>query len=257
MKYAYLFIFACLIIGCTESISDTDAEVISPEEPAVEMTVEQRIVRHIESQLEIPATEEYSYKVYEAELNGDENVDRIITVNLVDRAIQEAIESGNIAKRAEVGYIGNYNYIFYMDGTKETITQGIPVPSSPQAELRVTFENICTEAYKDILVDFRIRNAGYRRFFSIMRDIPRQVFETKIFDGLGTDNTEAYSVQYEPGTYSLSKDIIVYKADLEDVVINDPNAVYEIDPEITPTDVVDRRWFYNVAQQKYYTEIDQ
>ena len=256
MKYLYLTLILFAVVGCTSTPEDSTPANSTGEEPEVEMTPEQFIVRHLESKLSIPATEKYSYKIYREDLNGDDSLDYVVTVNLLERAINEAIESGRVAKRAEIGYIGNFNYIFYMDGAKQSISEAIPVPSSPQAELRVTFDHIRSEAYKDLMVDFRIRNACYRRFFTVLRELPRQTFETKIFDGLGTPEREAYTIRYEPGSYSLAKDIVVYKAELEDLEIDDPNAVYTIDPEITETDIMDRRWFFNGHELKYYTEKD-
>lgn len=256
MKYAYLIPILLFAFGCTNPTEAPSLVVASGEEAVIELSAEQFIIRHIESKLSIPATEKYSYKIYREELTGDDSLDYIVTVNLLDRAINEAIESGKVAKRAEIGYIGNFNYVFFMNGNNRSISSAIPVPSSPHAELRVTFDHIRSEAYKDVMVDFRIRNACYRRFFTVLRELPRQTFETKIFDGLGTSEAEAFAIGFEPGSYSLARDIIVYKAKIEDVEIDDPNAIYSIDPEIIKTDIVDRRWFFNGHELKYFTEKD-
>ena len=246
------FLSVLFLFSCTSS-PELD-EVPDSQEDEVEMNDADFIRRHIEGTLRIPATEEYDLKMYQENLNGDDIPDYIITVNRLQLALNEAIESGNIAKRAEIGYMGNYNYIFYMNGANRTMSSPIPVPSSPHAKLRVTFEKIRSEAYFDVMVDFRIRNSGWRRFFTILRDTPRQTFEMKCFDGLGTNQREAYSVEFNRGTYSLAKDIWVYKADLEEMSFDDPMGIYTADPTITPSTQLDRKWFFNDNELKYYTE---
>jgi hypothetical protein len=222
----------------------------------IKETLEQRIVRHLEGTLSIPGNEKYEYKTYEADLNGDDSLDIIITVNQFEKAINEAIEKGNTAKSAELGYIGNYNHVFYLDGKTKELSSPIAVPSSPHARLKISFENIRSEAYKDFLVDFRIRNSCFRRFFTIVTKTPRQTFEQKLFDGLGDNQTEAFTIKYEKGSYSLAKDIVIYKATLEDATINNPLEVYELNPSIKATDDLERRWFFNANTLKYFTMKD-
>lgn len=215
---------------------------------------EEFLRRYITSNLSIPATEKFDFKIYQENLNGDDVPDYIVTVNRLDFALNEAIEKGNVVKRAELGYMGTYNFVLYMNGATRGLSSIIPVPSSPHAQLRVRFEKIRSEAYFDVLVDFRIRNSGWTRFFTVMRDQPMQTFEMKTWDGLGTNESEAYSVTYTPGSYSLAKDIVVYKAELGDLEISDPMEIYTVDPEITPTKTIDRRWFFHDQAGKYYTE---
>lgn len=229
-------------------------EVKTESENVEELSAEEFLRRHITSNLNIPATEKFDLKIYKEKINGDDVQDYVVTVNRLDFALNEAIESGNVAKRAEVGYMGTYNYVAFMNGATRAISSIIPVPSSPHAQLRVRFEKIRSEAYYDILVDFRIRNSGWTRFFTVIRDQPMQTFEMKNYDGLGTEKREAYIVSYEKGSYSLAKDILVYKAELEDIELSDPMEIYTIDPEITSTTILDRRWFFHDQAGKYYTE---
>lgn len=253
MKKIHWFLLLLVLTACTETPQEEENST-TDNEPAEELSDEEFLRRHIEGVLRIPATEEYSFKVYKSRLDGDDIEDYIVTVNRLQFALNEAIESGNVAKRAEIGYMGNYNFIFYMNGANRNTAPPVVVPSSPHADLRVTFEKIRSEAYFDVLVDFRIRNSGWRRFFTLIRDRPVQTFEMKVFDGLGTPQTEAYSVAFDKGSYSLAKDILVYKATLENMEFDDPMGVYTADPEITPTQILDRRWFFNDHEQKYFTE---
>ena len=252
MKYMYFPLALLVVFACTEGTENGIDEALDQE--IVEETLEQKMIRHLEGNLSILGTEKYVYKIFSEHLNGDDSIDYIITVNRLEKALEEAIESGKTAQRAEMGYVGNYNFFFFMDGASKTITTAIPVPSSPHAELSVSFANIRTEAYKDFMIDFRVRNSCFRRFYTVMKTIPSQTFETKIFDFLGEENVEAYSVEFKEGSYSLAKDIYVYKAKIENVTINSPNEVYTIQPIITPTDQLERKWFFNEHMNKYYTE---
>lgn len=252
MKHLFALLSIMFLISCSEKQDIVD-EPTNDLEKTTQLSDEELIKRQVESRLGIHGNEDYSLSVYEENLNGDEDLDKVITVNLLDRALKEAIESGNVVKRAEIGYMGNYNFLFFMDGKTKSITEPIAVPSSPHAKLKVQFENIRTEAYKDVLIDFRIRNSSFRRFYTMINNLPRQTFEMKIFDGLGTPETEAYFSKYETGSYSLAKDIVVYKGILEDMQFDDPMAIYSAEPIIKETEIVDRKWFYNDHERKYFT----
>ena len=116
------------------------------------------------------------------------------------------------------------------------------------------FHNIKTEAYKDFTIDFRIINSKFRRFYTVINSIPRQTFETKIFDGLGDSNPEAFVIDYAQGSFTLAKDILVFKGTLENVKINSANDVYSVHPKITSTGKLDRKWYFSDAKNKYFTE---
>lgn len=255
MKYNLLIAIFLFCLSCTEETkkeSDFFKDIETKTE--VYQSVDEKIKRHVEGNLSIPGTEKYTLKIYKQNLNDDGSLDYIITVNRLQKALDEAIESNNVAKRAEIGYMGNFNYYFYMDGLTKEISTAIAVPSSPYAELEVIFEHIKTEAYYDFMIDFRIRNSKFRRFYTIVGEIPRQTFETKIFDKLGEDNPEAYVVKFLPGSFTLAKDIWIYKGKMEPVKIESVNDVYTIQPVISPTEKIERKWFFSAAQNKYFTE---
>lgn len=257
MKYNLLIGIFLFTLSCTEeSKKESDFFKDIENNKEVYQSIDEKIIRHIEGNLSIPRTEKYTYQVYKQNLNDDDSLDYIITVNRLQKALDEAIESNNVAKRAEMGYMGNFNYYFYMDGLTKEITTAVAVPSSPYAELEVTFEHIKTEAYYDFMVDFRIRNSKFRRFYTIIGENPRQTFEAKIFDKLGENDPEAYVVKFVPGSFSLAKDIWIYKGKMDPISISSVNDVYEIQPVITATEKIERKWFFSDNQNKYFTEKD-
>jgi len=256
MKYIFFLIITISFFSCKEKEEVDEPTKLVENKIPTDLT-KAEILRHIEGQLKILGNEKYSYEIYEAQLNTDDSLDKIITVNLLDRAINEAIESGRVAKRAEVGYIGNFNYIFYIDGMNKAITSAIAIPSSPQAELKISFENIISEANNDFTIDLRIKNSCFRRFYMIENSVPAQVSETEIFTDYGMENEQAYFVEYEPGTHSLAKNIVIYKGIAEKISFGNPDDIYSTEIDIQPTKELVRRWYYSPQYQKYYVKNDE
>jgi len=254
MKYVYLLLLAFLIVGCDDTPDNDTTNDTTIEDESPLLFSDQSIVRHLESKLEIPATEDYTYAIYREHINGDDSLDYIVTVNLLDRAINNAVRDDALNTRSEQGFMGNYNFIILVDGAKKTFAEPLSVPSSAYGKLSVSFENIRSEAYKDIVIDYRIINACYRRFFTVLNGVARETFDTKIFSGLGDENPEAFDIRYATGTYSLAKDILIYKANLEEIQLEDPKKIYSIDPKITATEELERRWYFHDAQKKYFTQ---
>ncbi len=253
MKNSIVLLSCLLLFACSEKVGNKNKE--KPKDVIVE-TLDQKIKHHIEASLQIPATEKYVFEKYEAHVNGDDSLDIVITVNRLDHALERAINSDRLAKRAETGFMGNYNFFFVLDGKTKEITPPILVPSSAKAKLQVKFENIRTEAYKDILIDFKLEHGAFRRFFTMYNGLPKEVFQIMLYDGLGDMENQAISIEYDQGSYSLAKDILIYVGKLEEVEFNDPSEVYNYNPKIENTKILERRWFFNDNQRKYFTMKD-
>ena len=206
--------------------------------------------RHVCAQLHIPATEKYELTIYKENLDGDDKEDAIITVNRKEFAINEAAQSPNPAKRAEIGFMGNYNYMFYYDGGLDLISPPIAIPSSPLLPLKVKFENILSADYKDILIDFRIRNASYMDVYNVKEHTPRRIFQWKNFDGMGTSNVEANTFQFLPNVNGF-KDIVILESSLGAVPKDADLNTYE--PTIIEGKKIIYRFFYNQREAKFMT----
>ncbi len=250
MKISIVLFILFSFFACQD---DTQVKSQKNIQPEVEETIEEKIAHHVEAHLEIPATEKYSLETFSAQMNTDDSVDMIITVNLLDRAMEKAMNSTNLATRAESGYMGRYNFIFFFDGATKKISKEIPVPSSAMAKLKVDFEHIRSEAYFDVLVSYKLEDASFTRFFTIINRLPKETFEMMNYDGLGSKENKAYYVKYDDGSHSLAKDILVYKGKLEQIEFKDPKEVYSYYPKIEETGELDRKWFFNDNDLKYYT----
>ena len=241
------------LIGFTFTNCNTEnkTEIEHPiEETAIPF--EEMVVRHIEADLNIPVKEKYDYKIYKAHLDNDSIIDAIITVNRLEFALEEAMSSGNSAKRAEIGFTGHYNYIFYFDGGLNKTSPSIPVPSSPHAELKVNFSNLASDIKQDFTVDYTIKNSLFRNYYFVFNHTPKQVFQWKIYDYLGEKNEEAIFIEYEDGSYSPIKDILIY----DGKITNSDNVedIYHFNPIIEKNDNLLHRFFYLEKEGKYFTK---
>jgi hypothetical protein len=251
MKTHLLSIIAITLIFSSCKDVTTDKETVKDNPEVEKGSLEDIIEQHIEGNLKIPGTEEYSFKIYKEHLDGDDKMDAIITVNRLQYALDEAAKSDNSAKRAEYGFMGNYNYIFYYDGGLDKISPQIAIPSTPQAELKVSFEHVSSSAYKDILIDFRVRNASYKDFYTVNNHTPRRIFQWKNFDGLGSTESEAFTFKIEEGAVGLQKDILVMKANI--VQPTEKVDLYTFEPKLTESNELVHRFFYNDQMGKYVT----
>lgn len=254
MKQITFIFLALIVFGCepdskTEKQDQTDTvDQITPQ-----LTLEERAHQHVRQNLNMSANEKYTLKIYYEHLNNDSILDAVITVNRLDHAMNVSQKNKTLPKDAALDFWGNYNNFFYYDSELDKITPNVPIVSSATNPLKVSFENITSETHKDIIVDYRIRNSEFRRYYLLIDKLPSYVFQWKVFDGLGTtDQKEANCFGYDKGSYSTAKDIIIYKAELEDIAAGEDYT--KIEPKITCSDEIDKRFFYNTRDRKYYTK---
>ncbi len=252
MKYLYLLL-PLLIWSCQEEqTQEPTTETVQGPPTKGKQSLTNYADRMVRAKLGIQANEKFELKIYRAQLDADGIEDAVITVNRLDFAMKEATASANPAKRAELGFMGNFNYFFFFDGKLDMLSPPIAIPSSPLLPLQVSFENISSTNYKDILIDFRIRNASYKDFYTVSNHTPRRIFQFKNFDGLGTTITEAYHFEYGAGSYGPQKNIFVMEAKLEAL----PNGADKntFMPQLKPLEKIKYTFFYLESEAKYATK---
>ena len=245
-----LSISSLLIYSCSgNDVKDKDDLKIKS---VKKLPFEKRFKREIESKLQIPVNEKYTYKIYKDFLNLDDVKDAVITVNRLDFALNEASKSENTAQIAEAGYTGNYNFFFYYDGKTDQISNPIAVASSPQVPLEVKLENIQSEFFKDITITYHIRNSAFKNYYLMMNGNIQLMFQWKLFDAIGTTNPEANYLEYEKGSYNEFKDIVIYKGKIKNYspLVKD---IYNYNPLIEKDGVKLYRFFFDKRTLKYST----
>ena len=247
-----LFLFTHFYcVSCNEQ--KDRKEVTEEELPTNHLDLNMYAKNHIESELSIPVNEKYTLSIHKENLDGDDKIDAIILVNRYEYALEEAARSVNPAKQAELGFMGNYNYFFYFDGALNLISPPLAIPSSPMLPLKVSFENISSASYKDVLIDFRIRNASYKDFYTVLKHTPRRIFQWKNFDSLGTADATCFLFNFETGSYSEAKDIVISKGRLGAIPKKADLFIYE--PTIQNKKKKENlfRFFYLPQKEKYVT----
>ncbi|NRA12322.1 MAG: hypothetical protein HRT57_10245 [Crocinitomicaceae bacterium] len=256
MKYLFFILISISFISCETTKNNEDPLKTDKPVDAPIGTLDEQMTRHIRSELKITAIEKYDIKVYKEELNRDDSTDWIITVNLKDRAINNAVKDNKTAKMVELGFMGNYNYFFYMDGKTKTFSKAVVVPSSAKGELIIGFEHITSQIHYDFVVDYKIRNSRRRRFYTINNDRPLQVCENVIYYNLGLEGkeTESYVIEYENHESNSSNDIFVYEGTLDQIKLEARDDIYDVVPEIKNTGRVAHVWHYSAQRKMYYMD---
>lgn len=252
MKYWLILTGFIFLAACSSEESEIDESNSAPDAEIAKGDLKTRAATHIKGQLKLTAIDKFDTTWYSKDITGDGLVDHIITVNLMDRAINEATAGGKLEKMQEMGFMGYYNHFFMVDGATEEISNSVVVASSPGFKLDVNFENILTSNRSDFYVDYRVRNMQRRKFFSIVDGKIKEVCQAIIFDGLGTSTTVAYDVRIEKGLINDFNDIVEYEAELEDIIIPNIDSTYAYRPEIKSTNQVIRRWHYSPNKGKYF-----
>ncbi len=253
MKFILFFSLTLAFVSCNtapEEKKDVFNQTII--ENKDKLKFEERLKREIEVKLDIPKTEKYTLEIHKGHLNSDEKEDAIITVNRLEFAIQKSKKNKN-SQSDNYGYLGNYNYFFYYDGKMDRVSVPMSIGSSAKAPLKVSLENIQSEIYKDVTIEYRIRNSAFKNFYSIEANSLMLVFQWKLYDMVGTDTYEANYLEYQAGTVTLAKDILVYKGKIKNYSKAIPD-VYNYNPIIEKDGEELHRFFYMPQEYKYMTK---
>jgi len=208
MKYWLILTGLIFLTACADEKEDIPTEKPKTGGEVEATDLKTKVALKIKGQLNITAADKFDSTWYTQDLNGDGQDDYIITVNQLDRALNEAIAKNKVDKMKEVGYMGYYNHFFFVDGLTEDVSEGIVVPSSPMFQLVLSFDKILGNGQMDFYIDYRVRNMQRRKFYTIQQNNPREVCQSVIFDQFGTENSIAYDVRIEQGSVNAFNDIV-------------------------------------------------
>jgi hypothetical protein len=252
-KYSILYISVAVLLILQACEINSEQQTNNKNDKIEKLTFNQRKDRHITGSLSMDATEKYSTEIYKEKINNDEFEDAIITVNRLDFAKNKAKTLKNGRQIAEMGYIGNYNYFVFYDGRLDKFSVPVLVPSSPINKLKISFENLSSENYKDLVVEYRVLNGSFRNYYTIYGDVLQEIFQVKTFDHIGDNKPEAYFIEYDKGSISDVKNIMVYEGKINNYSSNIKD-IYQFEPEIIKKSKLFKRWFFNPKVMKYMTE---
>ncbi len=235
-----LILFSCTNTKKELTVEDEKVEIT--EKPKNE-SFEERMTREIISSLNIPSSEKYTLEIHKVFLNDDPIEDAIITVNRLEFARSEAAKSGSTAKMAEIGFMGPYNYFFYFDGSLDKLSVPIPVQSTPGRKLEASFVNLLSDKRKDVVLEYRVRNSGYKAYYSVINGTNLSlVFQWKWFDFAGESKPEALFHKLVPNKEKGGNDIEIYESVLENN--SEVKDIYEFTPKISKQTKKIHHFFY-------------
>ncbi len=239
-------------MSCGES---SDEPIVAEDETISETQndaqFDARAKREIMAKLSIPPNEKFTLSVYREYINSDTVKDAIVTVNRLAYAMDEAIKSGKQAKKAETGFMGNFNFFFYYDGAKDQFSVPLPVPSTPGRPLDVSFQHILSATSTDVVIDYRVRNSGWRSYYSIFNESDLAlVFQWNQFDKVGEDAPIALFHGTVPNADSPYKDICIYQSEIDGYNKNIGD-IYSYVPQITKAGTLLYRFTFDPRYGKF------
>lgn len=253
MKLVNISILGLLLITSScgdETTTDSNTTTEDTNEKSNE-SFDARAKREIMASLAIPVNEKFSMKIYKEYINADTIQDAIITINRLEYAMDEAIKNNREAKAAEIGFTGNYNYLFYYDGALDRISNPIFAPSSPGRELDIEFKPIVAPTRNDVIVGYRIRNSGWKSYFSVFNEHDMMmVFQWKSFDFAGEDHPEAFIHEFVENPNQVPMDIAIYSSEIDSYTKNIGD-IYKYIPSITKKKELRLKFFLDPVAKKY------
>ena len=131
------------------------------------------------------------------------------------------------------------------------------IGSNGKSELELTEQDWISPSYHIIQADYRVRNAGFSFFLALHGSRLEPVFAYKRFDQIGTNTPEGYVLEASVNPNSVSKDLNVYHAELENYNENEAlnNATTYV-PQLKKTKQLVRHYFY-VPSMKAYAGLKQ
>ncbi len=213
-----------------------------------------RLKDYFKNAIGIEEGEDYSTRIFEEHLNDDNVKEVIITVNRKDFAFKQAIKNNFVDKASSIDYFGNYNYLVIYNSKKKQFYAPIIIASSAYKPVDLTFENMGPYSHKDIILDYTIGDARFRKYF--LFDNPNgkinYAFKWIVFEDWNKGATQASCFEHTTGSRSTFKDIIVKNAKL--LPLADGEDYNLVDAKIECQDVIQKRFFFNLKDGKYYTE---
>ena len=253
-KLVPIFFLAILWGACNQTNPD-EQDVLETTDLSVIEFDEDNIIAACLAKINVPLSDA-TVSLKRAHLNDDEFLDAYISVNLAKRAQQDFENSSNPAMFEDLGFLGNYNYLFVWDGETKKIGRPYLIASNALEELSVEEHHLLDPGYKTLSAIYRVRSSVFEIFFRYLNGNIIPVFSYKIMDEIGTNNPEAFVKKIVDNPTQIQRDIIIYEASIPgyspEKAIQNRNYYPYDNLEAKP--VVVNRFFFEKTLGKYATE---
>jgi hypothetical protein len=81
--------------------------------------------------------------------------------------------------------------------------------------------------------------------------------QTELYTDVSTSDGAGYSVVLEESATTMARNIVIYRANYTTISSDDPEGIYDLEPELIPTDKLVRRWYFSPQHLKYYLKKDE
>lgn len=255
-KWTFFVLSALLMAGCsTDSdenpIQGMDDKKFEYQDSSKAFDV--RLKDYLKNAIGVEEGENYSINTYKEHINNDNELDIILTVNRKEFAFKNAQRLNSVAKHSSVDYFGNYNYIVMYSSKTNQFSSPIIIASSAYKPLELYFENIGPYKHKDMIIDYTIGDAKFRKYFLFSNDNDKinYAFRWTVFEDWNKGNPDGACFEYVKGSRSEFKDILVKRAVL--TPLKKDEDYNKVDAQLNCTDSIIKRFFFNPQDGKYYT----
>lgn len=254
IKYP-VFALAFLVFSCSDSVENPEIEG-EIDLFKVELDFEEAAVKDlIKRRIKIEDADFGSFEIHKAHLNADAVEDGYVVMNLAPRAKRDMEKSSNPARFHDMGYIGDYNFIYVWDGKTRTLGTAFKFSANGLTPIKVSVSNFLDPGYKSLSAEYRVQNSTFETFFRNVNGQLIPVFSYTKVDLIGTPDMVVNIHQFEENASAVEKDIVIYKGIVEGY--NELEAAsnrnsYEI-ANVKRTDEVVYRFFYDERTRKYAT----
>lgn len=247
MKYSLSLILVVVILSFVGCDSNPQKQTVDSSKPAVKKSIKERGIAYIENNLKINAAEEYDIDYYEEFIDDDTLKDALFIIRRVGYAELKARKANVYDNYVKFGYTANENYIYLYNGKTKKFSTTAPIGASMNQPIEVSFQSITSLLQKNILIKYYILDSKFISYYSVGNKSVYPVLNHPIYANVGAEDEEAYKTEYTDGTFSLAKDINLYKAKFSE-------KMQEFSEEdLVATDVLYLRFMFDPRKQKYVT----
>ncbi len=258
MKLSLPIAQCCLLVLLWACSFETETPEKQQEEDLfkVELDFEKdAVVDLICRRIKIDPTDIGTFEMHRAHLNADADEDGYVVMNLAPRALRDMEKSSNPARFKDMGYIGDYNFIYVWNGKTRTLGTAFKLSGNGLIPLKVTASNFLDPGFLALSAEYRVQNSTFETFFRNINGQLIPVFSYAKVDGIGTPEMQVTTHRFEENPSNIEKDIVIVKGLLTNY--NETEAAtnrnsYDVG-KILPTDSIVYRFFYDESSKKYAT----
>jgi hypothetical protein len=253
INLVFLFLTLLILTACSEQKS-ADKAIDNEKIQEESLSEEEKIIRQVESKLDITAAEKYDIQIQYRLIDPDTLKDALILVNRKEFGYQKAKNTETERFFESTGSTGLYNFVFLKRGGSDKLISTNPLGSNANYPLTAEFLELTSKAHKDFFVEYRVRNSLYRNYYTLRNEDMFLTFSCPVFDSIGALKPRVYDIQHLTSDVRISKDIALYEGKIVDYDIEEIENINAYEPkEIVRSGALYVYFIFNDKTMKYVT----